>query len=64
MLEANNNHVLLPLEVIFGKALPIFPSPSLDEVCPFPSTNYFVLQKWVRWQKGGIKRNEDHVNIN
>lgn len=52
MLEANSNHVLLPLEVIFGKALPIFPSPSLDEVCPFPSTNYSVLQKWVRWQKG------------
>lgn len=63
MFEGNNNHVLLPLEVIFGKTLPIFPSPSLDEVCPFSSTNYSALQKWVRWQDGGIKGNTDHVNI-
>lgn len=55
MLEGNNNLVLLPLEVIFRKALPLLLSPSLDGACPFSFTNYSALQKWVRWQEGGLK---------
>ena len=50
-------------KLIFGKALPLFPSLSLGEVSPFSSTNYSALQKWVKWQEGVIKGNTDHVNI-
>lgn len=51
LISLPQNRSSTTLTAFFGKALPIFPSPSLGEVCPFSSANYSALQEWLDGRK-------------